>query len=187
MKVITDAFKKLTLYTQIVKISKFHTYKKGAIILQEGETNDRAYYIISGLTRSYYWIADADESRELTSWFFGEGDLMTIPSSYVFGQPSPEAIEALENCYVMETKKQDLEALYLKYPELNQQARLISEKAMAMMDERLRNMVGLTAEQRYLAFQKQFAGIENRVPQKYIASFLGIDPSTLSRIRAKRN
>jgi CRP/FNR family transcriptional regulator, anaerobic regulatory protein len=187
MKVITDAFKKLTLYAQIVKISKFHTYKKGATILQEGDTNDRTYYIMNGLARSYYWISNADESREQTSWLFREADIMTIPSSYVLAKPSPEAIEAIEDCYLMETKREDIEALYLKYPELNRQARILAEKAMAMMDERLRNMVGLSAEQRYKAFQKQFGEIENRVPQKYIASFIGIDPSTLSRIRAKRN
>ncbi len=186
MKVITEAFQKLKLFAKVKSISTYKIYKKGEIILHEGDINDCVFYIISGLARSCYSITDEEISREISSWFFKEFDLMNIPSSYVFEKPSPEAIVALENCHLLVMKKHDLEILYKESPELNHYARLASEEAVAMMDERIRNFVGLTPEQRYEAFRVQFKEVEARIPLKYIASFIGIDPATLSRVRGKR-
>ncbi len=186
MKSLTDDFQQHPIFEKIASLATIQTFPKETIILQESEVNDKSYYLKEGLARTLYYVTNQKDSIDTTTWFFLEGDIMTIPSSYVLGKPSPESIELLEDSTLVIVNKADIEKLYLTEPELNYQGRIMAEYAMAMMDERVRGTIMLNAEQRYDAFKAQFGHIEHRLLDKHIASFLSMTPETLSRIKRGR-
>lgn len=185
MKELTKVFPENELSKKIRSLSTEKTYPAGTLILRQGEVNEHSFYLQKGLARTFYYKPEEQESIDTTTWFFAEGDIMTVPSSYVLGLPSPESIELLEDATLLITPKAEIEKLYLTEPQLNYQGRILAEYAMAMMDIRVRGTIMLNTEERYLAFIQQFGHIEHRLLDKHIASFLSMSPETLSRVKRR--
>jgi CRP-like cAMP-binding protein len=154
---------------------------KKQLLLKDGETCDYLYLVLNGLVRLYHIEGD----EEVSSLFIEEKYLFNSPQSFYLRKPGYEFIEALEPTAVARIHYNSLQQLYSMYPELNFIARVITENYFVKSEERLYLLRRKTAEERYRYFIDRYPTLLQRVPLKYIASYLGITMETLSRIRNK--
>jgi CRP-like cAMP-binding protein len=153
------------------------------LLLQPGQVAQRLYFIEQGLARGYALHAGQDVS----SWFMHEGDFVISIVSFLTQQPSTEYIELLEPSVLHAISYQHLQELYRAFPEFNYVGRVLTERYYVQSEQRAYQLRTLPAKERYAQLLADFPNLGQRVPQKYLASYLGISPETLSRLRARRN
>lgn len=162
-------------------LSKLHSkhYFKKEMILKEGEVCDFIYFINTGCIRYFYNI----DGNENTAQFFFENSWYTDFDSLLTRLPSKVNIQALEKTEILALAYKDLELLYNEIPKFEKLGRKMAEKAF--LGVRLRNemLENYSAEERYLNLIKERPKVIERIPQHYIASYMGIHPESLSRIR----
>ena len=156
-------------------------FKKKELILNEGQICKHAYFINEGCLRYYYNV----EGKENTAQFFFENGWYTDFDSFLTGNPTKQNIETLEKTEILLLSAKDLQQLYIDIPKFERFGRLIAENAFLGIRQRSEMLENLTAEQRYLLLLKERPKVVARIPQHYIASYLGIKPQSLSRIRKK--
>ncbi len=165
-------------------LSSFTTrhFKKKEFLLRAGEICRVESFVVRGCFRTFT-IDENGYDRTLVfsveDWWTGE------MLSFLTGKPSMYSIEALEDAEVLQVTKDRLEKLYLEVPKLERYFRLLVQNAYISQLERINTGLSQTAEQRYLLFLENYPGFAQRIPQKYIASFLGITPEFLSMLRRK--
>lgn len=162
-------------------ILRFKTVKKNEHLLVEGDICNFGIFIAEGSIR-YYYLVDGVES---TGNFFFENDWYSDFESFLYGKPSLLNIEALEDSVVYLAYKEDFEKLVLQYPVFNSFLRIMMERTIKGLTGRNMAMSLLSPEERYLRFVKYCPKVVERVSLKYIASYLGIQPESLSRIRTR--
>lgn len=155
-------------------------FRKHQFILQEGEVCRHESFIVKGLTRTYQLDAKGQEHV----WQFGledwwVGDLV----SFLSGTPSLVNIACLEDVDVLQIAKDDLEQLYLRVPAFERYFRILIQNAYLTAMNRVGAGLSLSAGERYADFIQRYPHIGERVSDKQIASFLGITPQSLSRLR----
>jgi len=156
--------------------------KKKELILKQGQICDYVAFINTGFLRMYHTL----ESVEKTTGFFIENFWVTDYSSFLTGSPSIYHIQALEPCELVFLYKKDMNYLYNKHHSLDKMGRLIAEFLYVMIERRSVSLLLDSAETRWEKLQQQFSPLLQRVPQYMIASFLGITPEALSRIKSKK-
>jgi CRP/FNR family transcriptional regulator, anaerobic regulatory protein len=155
--------------------------KRKEILLHEGEVCRYTAFILKGCLRYFYNV----EGQEHTGQFFFENSWYTDYESFLSEKPSKQNIEALEKTEILLLQKKDLEKLYETYPKFERFGRLMAENAYLGVRKKNENLVNLSPEDRYLKLVKERPKVIERVAQHYIASFLGIQPQSLSRIRKR--
>lgn len=155
--------------------------QKGDYFIRMGSVNDRLGLVISGCLR-YFYLRDG---VEITGEFWQEGELCGSYESSILGQPSTLFIEALEPVELTVMSYRELKALTAEVPALQGVIIHLLEQFIVESQRRIASYITESAEQRYLRLRREMPGIEERVHQKYIASFVGVTPVTLSRIRAR--
>ncbi len=158
-----------------------HTAPKKAVLLQAGQRADYLYIVIEGLVRMYY----VKDGVEVSCRFAEENDISAAIISFYGRKPGYEVIETLEPTTYARIHFDSLTALYESHPELNFIGRALTEQYFVQSEERLYLLRQHTAEERYLYFLNNYSGLVNRIPLKYIASYLGLTLETISRIRNK--
>jgi len=155
-------------------------FRKHQYILQQGELSRFENFIVNGLTRTY----EVDEKGQehilqfgMEDWWIGD------MYSFLSGKPSAFNIDCLEDTEVLRITKPNLELLYSEVPKTNQYFRLLLEKALIATNQRIIASLRKTAAERYLEFLEKYPRIDQRVSNHQIASFLGITPQSLSRVR----
>lgn len=166
---------------QDVFISKIlvRSYKKKELVLQEGEICRYAYFINTGCLRYYYNV----DGQENTAQFFFENGWYTDYHSFLTGKPTLQNIETLEETELLLLSAKDLQQFYIDMPKFERFGRLMAENAFLGIRQRSEMLENMTAKERYLALMKERPKVFERIPQHYIASYLGIKPPSLSRIR----
>lgn len=155
---------------------------KKTIVLREGEICKFEYYIVKGCTRVFY----VNESGvEVTVQFGIEDWWVSDICSFVEQTPSRMFIETLEDCDVLFLTPKSKEELLQRIPKLERYFRLLVQKHMVALQNRVVDTITLSATARYLAFINTYPTILNRVPQYYIASYLGISAEFISKIRKR--
>lgn len=157
--------------------------KKGAFLAEQGRIERRFAFIESGLLRAFY---TNNEGYEYNKTFFLENEFVGAYSSLVTGKVNYINIQAMEDAVLLVANYSDLLAVYDRFPKMEKLGRLLAEQFFVEKERREIELVLLDAEERYRIFRNEYPGLENRVPQYYIASYLGITPTQLSRIRGKR-
>ena len=160
----------------------YKSFKKKEIILQPGMVCNFEAYVKKGLFRTYYINKNGHEIDLLFStedWWIGD---LTSFSQQV---ETKLFIQALEDSEVLVINFQSKEKLFKKVPALERLFRLMVQKALETMMTRFVDTVSETAESRYLNFIKKYPSIPLRVPQHMIASYLGITPEFLSKLRTR--
>jgi CRP-like cAMP-binding protein len=170
-----EAAQELDSCLEIIEVPKRH------MLLNDGKVCDYMYVVLSGLVRMYY----VKDGEEVCSLFVEEKYLFNAPYSFYKRKPGYEFIETLEACTLARIHYDSLQNLYRSYPELNFIARVITESYFVKSEERLFLLRKQTAEERYNYFTARYPTLLQRVPLKYIASYLGLTIETLSRIRNK--
>ncbi len=166
---------------ELIEQFTFQKFDKKQLIIKEGETSDAVFFILEGLVRIYY----VKEDKEITNWFIKENMLFASTYSILTGNQNYSNYEAIEDSLVLTIKYAVLESFYAKYHQLEYLGRKIVEKYYGTFMKKTYDVLFLSADERYHIFVKEHYDILNRVPLKYIASFLGITQETLSRLRAK--
>ncbi|SEK69431.1 cAMP-binding domain of CRP or a regulatory subunit of cAMP-dependent protein kinases [Parapedobacter koreensis] len=161
--------------------SKVITVEKRAQLLHIDETCKSIYFILRGGVRTYYIDK---EGNDITSWLLFEGELAISVYSFFSQRPSFEAIETLERCTLLALTYEKLSLLYRQYPEFNFIGRHLTEHYYIRSEAKANTLRMLSAKERYLDLLKSQPQLLTRVPLGYVASYLGINQSTLSRIRA---
>ena len=168
------------LEEEISKIEFIKCYEKGAILLEEGKISNECYFIIKGCIRSFY-IKDGEEK---TTEFFTE-EQAVIPSVYGKKIPSEYYIECIEDTIAgVGTPELETE-MYQKFPQIESLNRALGEAIMAKYQDTFSEFKMASPEERYLALLKNRPDLIQRAPQHQIASYLGIKPESLSRIRKR--
>ncbi len=165
-------------------IGIFHhkTYKKGEDFVIEGEVSEHIAFLVDGLLRSYYISPKGDESNK---HFFLNNAFIAPLTSLVMQMPSPVNIGCMEESVMMVAEYRHLERLYIEHPTLNMLGRKLVEWAWVGKERRETQLIMLNATERYHAFKEEFYRLEERISQYQVASYLGITPVQLSRIRAQ--
>ncbi|MFZ4784931.1 MAG: Crp/Fnr family transcriptional regulator [Flavobacteriales bacterium] len=165
------------LITQKIKVKRF---KKKEMIARANEVADYQGYINSGSVRMFFTDDKGHEhvvQLSFEDWW--TGDIM----SFVTGQPADYSIEALEESELFLFQRDDMETLYHAVPQLERSFRILTQNALVAMQQRMVANMSKSAEERYLNLIKKFPHLELRIAQHHIASFLGITPEALSRIK----
>lgn len=160
------------------------TYKKGAILLHEGDFADKTYYIGSGMLREYFISQEGDE---ITIQLAAEEQFLYSWTSYFRQQDSKCFIEAIEKTKLVYIHKHNIEYLFDSVPELYKWVTKVHQRTL--MDSFNRHIITgqKSTEERVACFERLFPHFVNRISQKYIASFINVAPQTLSRVRNIKN
>lgn len=153
------------------------------LLLQPGQVAQRIYFVEQGLLRGYSLHA----RQETSSWFMAEGDFVISVVSFFTQQPSTEYLELLEPAVLYSISHAQLQGLYQQFPEFNLVGRVLTERYYVLSEQRAYQLRTLSAAERYAQLVQEFPKLTQRIPLKLLASYLGIAPETLSRLRAKRS
>lgn len=151
--------------------------------LQEGNIAFYTAWVARGCLRTYSVNRNGVEQ---TMQLAIEGWWATDIYSFLTGEPAMYNIEAVEDCDLLIIDKIGRELLFEKVPAFERLMRILIEKNLVANQQRLNALMGQNADERYEAFLKKYPKIAQRVPQHMIASYLGISPETLSRIRKQK-
>lgn len=157
------------------------SFKKDEVITAIGEVEDYIYLIKEGGVKVFY--ADALKEYILDFWF--TGDFFTSYVSFIQRSPSLTQITALSETAVERISYQQLEKFYQEYPKGNEIGRKMAERMYVHKTLKEIALISLTAEQRYVNLLSKSKNLIHEVSVKEIASYLGIEPESLSRIRRK--
>ncbi len=157
------------------------TFPKKHLLLREGEICKHAYFINQGCLRYFYNV----NGQENTGQFFFENSWYADYESFLLNTPSKQNIETLEKSEVVFLSKSELQKLFVEIPKFEKFGRLMAENAFLGLRNRNEMLTNQTAEERYLNLMRERPKVFERVPQHYIASYLGIKPPSLSRIRKR--
>lgn len=156
--------------------------KKNEELQPAGATCKTIYFIKSGLARVYYFHGGND----ITDAFSYENRFLLRVESLITGKPSKKAIQMLEDSEVFALQSADLNNLTAKYLDLDNAFRKVFQNCYVDLVNRIESIQFHTADERYNALLNETPDLLKRVPLKYIASYLGITQTSLSRIRHKR-
>ena len=159
------------------------TVKKNSVLLSAGEVCRNIYFVKQGCLRIYH---TDKESIEHNVSFCPENWWAVDIASFSHQSPAFYAIAALEDTELFYFTYNALEKLYLEVRKLERFFRILTQNGFNLYQHRITSALSKTAEERYLAFRKQYPGLEQRIAQKQIASYLGITPIFLSRLRKLR-
>lgn len=154
---------------------------KGTLLVSAGQHCDQLYFVNKGVLRGYVKM----DNKDITTWITAENELVTSISSYYQQIPSIENIEALEDCILASIHRDDMNYMYKNFPEVNIVVRVILEKYYQDAEERAYICRLTDATAKYHRFINTKSHLLNRIPLKYIASYLGMTLETLSRIRSR--
>lgn len=154
--------------------------KRKQAILQEGFPCRHYTFIVEGCFRMY---AVDKKGTEHNLQFSAEQDWIADIGSFHAGRPSALFIEAIEPAVVLQIEKQDLYFLYTNIPKLDRIFKVIVENKYVELQNRVLQSISSTAQERYLTFLDQYPKLALRLPNTQIASYLGITPEFLSKIR----
>lgn len=164
---------------KILQISKKTTFEKNQMILNIGEKQENVYIIISGIARSFYLDIDGND---ITKMFMKENDFCVGESLFEEGN-SIQGFEALEEIRALKINAKELKQIIMSNKKMIETYMNYLEQNLIYKMQRESSFQIMSATERYLHFHKKYKEIEKRVNSSYIASYLGITPESLSRIK----
>lgn len=157
-------------------------YSRREVLLREGDVANHTYYVADGCVRLYY-RHEAGTVHVLQ--FATEDWWVTDLHSYLNAEPSRLCIDALENSLVLQAPHDLFNELLQAVPALDRAFRILAQRGMAAMQQRIVDSMSQSALERYLSFRRQYGVLESRLPQNQIASFIGVTPEFLSTLRRR--
>ena len=166
-----------SLLTNVTKM----IYPKGSHLIEAGVVESDIFFVAQGLVRAYIPM----EGRNITFWIGTEGATVVSLKSYVNNEPGYETVECMENTIIYILKRSVLESLFLQDINIANWGRKFAEMEFLQTEERFIPLLFTTAAERYEELLKKQPHLFLRIPLECLASYLGITPVSLSRIRAK--
>lgn len=154
-------------------------FRKRQLITKENEIENYLNFVTKGLMRKYYKKGKAEINTQLST----EGHIIHAQESFHSRTPSEYFVEAIEASTLVSITYDNLEKLYSSSHKMEKLGRLVITFTMVIKDRWQMNMIKLTPRERFLHFVHQNPDLLQRVPQKYLASYLNIQPETFSRFK----
>ncbi|KAF2335232.1 Crp/Fnr family transcriptional regulator [Flavobacterium nitrogenifigens] len=155
--------------------------EKGELLEVENKSIKYLYFINSGFIRIFY----NEDGNQITTHINCPSGFITSFNSFINGTISTDNIECITSCEVLRITKNNLDVLCQKSQKWADFARITYEQSVIYNEQRTKDIINLSAEERYLKLLKYNPDLIKNVPLQYIASFIGIKPESLSRIRKK--
>lgn len=165
---------------KFLKLIKTKEVKKGEILLKPGEIIKKTFFVESGLLRLY---SIHPSGKEYILHFASENHLITDRNSLFFNEKSSFFIDAIEDSQIIILNSDFQELLSESGHDTSEKHTLLLHNHIRQLQKRINQLLGASAEERYLDFIKTYPNVFQRVPQWMIASYLGITPESLSRVR----
>ena len=165
----------------IIEAFPIKTFKKGDDLIKEGQIVKDAFLVIKGCLREYY----LDKGDEKTTEFYTEFQSAVNFDSLSNNKPSKYYFTCVENSTIAIINSEKENELYKKFPRFGEVCRVEMEKMIGQSQVKYSKFKNSTPKERYLNLLKERPNLIQRVPQYQLASYLGIKPETLSRIRKK--
>jgi CRP-like cAMP-binding protein len=164
----------------ILALDVFRSVPKGTVLLETGQRSDKSYFVLQGCLRKYYII----DGEEKTTAFFTEMEALT-PQCVVNGGPSEFSVDCVEDC-ILVVSSADMEPdVNGRFPKFETLCKKLSEERLGKQQIEFDAFKTSSPEQRYVNLVENRPDLVQRVPQHQLASFLGITPQSLSRLRAR--
>lgn len=187
MKIFKEYINKISpvgedTFDELQKCFKPIELQKNDFFAREGQYAQQIGFLKEGIVRAFFLN---QEGKEYSKQFFVAPSIIGAYTSLLSKQPNRIAQQALTDCQILVADYTKIEALYDKYHDLERLGRKIAEFYFLEKEQKELEMALLDADKRYLLMRERFPTIESIIPQYYIASYLGISPTQLSRIRRK--
>lgn len=164
----------------ILSLNLFHTLKKGSVLLKEGQKSNESFFVLKGCIRSYYLI----DGEEKTTAFYTEMEALT-PHCVINQTPSEYYISCVEDSIISISNSDMEQEINGKFPKFDTMCRILSEQNLVKQQIDFDAFKTSSPEQRYLNLEQKRPDLILRVPQHQLASYLGIKPQSLSRLRTR--
>jgi len=164
----------------VVESTIIKNFKKGTILLKEGDISKESYFVLKGCVRSYLIRNGDDETLE----FYTE-EQPILPISYGKETLSEQYLECIEDSILTVNTPEHENEMFLKYPQFESICRIMTEVMMSNFQESFVNFKTTNPEERYLFILKNRPDLLQRVPLFQLASYLGLKPESLSRLRKR--
>ena len=166
-------------YEALGKFIEVRTYDKKVRLIEIGEKEEYLHFIVKGLARKYFYKGKEEVITQLAK----EGELISSSVSYFSGKPSGYIVETIESTTFYSLHKDNIEGLYSKYPNLEKLARLVITELFLQKEYWELERIRYNTKERFIRFMNNNPDLFQRVPQKYLASYLNIKPETFSRLK----
>jgi len=164
----------------IVSLAMFRSVKKGTTLLKEGEKSKDGYFVLKGCIRTYYMI----NGEEKTTAFYTEMEALT-PNCVINKAPSEYYISCVSDTILLVSNPDMETEMFNRFPKFETLCRILAEEFLAKQQVNFDEFKTSSPEQRYLNLLEKRPDLIQRVPQHQLASYLGIKPQSLSRLRAR--
>ncbi|RBA29557.1 Crp/Fnr family transcriptional regulator [Flavobacterium tibetense] len=166
----------------LLSLTSTETFKAKTILLNTGEISKQTYFVNAGILRSFNIN---DNIIEHVLHFACEGWWIGDMYSYIAEKPGNLFIEVLEDAEVIIITKENHQILYKEIPKMERFFRILAENSLVSHQERLMDNLSLTAEERFEKFCSKYPTLIQKVPQKHIASYIGVTPEFFSKMKAR--
>ncbi len=163
----------------IKQLFVLETFKRNEAILKEGEVCRKFYFVAQGIVR----FSQFSFGEERTYVFRPEGSFCNDLESFLCNTPSKNNIYSVDKTYILSITYDNLQLLYKNVSHGDRFGRLAIEKVFVMVVSHLTSFYSKTPEERFVDFTKKHPELLQRIPQHYIASYIGVTPQTLCRIK----
>lgn len=171
-----EAIKKIAEKIEAVEM------KKGSMLVEADKVCRDVFFVAEGIVRAYCYA----KGRDITFWIGEEGTVALSMQSYINGKPGYESIVAIEDCMLYKISIDNLHELYLHDIHIANWGRVFAEKEVLRAEKALIPQLFTTGSERYERLLREQPHLLNRIPLEYLASYLGVTPVSLSRIRSNR-
>lgn len=171
-----------SLRKALVERVKLVQFKKGEVLITAEQVSNKSYYLLEGLTRTYF----LKDGKEINEYFSSEHQWANSPRSWRNGKPDRYYVAALEDTKALCIEAADMVFLFDHFPQLDRYGRLSMATLLDHLIERITSFRFTSASEKYVHFMQSYPDVYHRIPLGMVASYLGIAQETLSRLRAEK-
>lgn len=165
----------------IAELMIVRSFRKGSLILREGQVSTNCYTILEGCIRQYYLI----DGEERTTFFYTEGQTIYAQRGNNRKAPAKHYLACVEDTIITMMTQEDENELFRRFPRFERLSRIALEEELGNYQEMMAAFMTSSPEERYLRLLKNRPELLDRVPHYHLASYLGVKPESLSRIRKR--